>query len=156
MRSYESILVPTDFSPGARAALDHALELARRCGGRVTLLHVYEIPAIAMGEGSTLGTGLLQALEAGARQGLANLLEEIRESRVPIDTKVMQGPPALAIVDYAREHDADLIVMGTHGRTGFKRFARGQRRGARRPPRELSRAHGAGTKEARELTHAER
>jgi nucleotide-binding universal stress UspA family protein len=114
------IVVPTDFSAGADAALQLAIELARPFGATIELLHVYQVPAYAFPDGSVYVTppetaaaivrGAMEALEATQRRAAAGELT--------IATQLVEGPPVDAIVDASRR--CDLIVMGTHGRTGLR------------------------------------
>lgn len=95
------VLVATDFSPIADGAIAQAREQARLAGAALHVLHV------AAGEYDV--TGLL-----------ARTAEDLRKS-VPVEVAVRAGDPAAEIVRYAREHDAGLIVVGSHGRTGPSR-----------------------------------
>lgn len=115
------ILVPTDFSACADDALDYAVWLAGQLGAHVQLLHVLDDPFVAGGmaaeafiaEAPTLRTGLLrQAQERLAHRKAA------AGTNVAIDTEVLFGNGAKTIAEYAEDRGADLIVMGTHGRTG--------------------------------------
>jgi nucleotide-binding universal stress UspA family protein len=116
------ILVPTDFSATADAALDHAYLLAERFCASLRLLHVLDDPFVAEGlaaegyiaEAPTLRTALLQH----AQSRLAHRAGP-REGGVPVDSEVMFGHGAKTIAEYARALGMDLIVMGTHGRTGI-------------------------------------
>jgi nucleotide-binding universal stress UspA family protein len=116
------ILVPTDFSATADAALDYAFALAERFGASVLLLHVLDDPFVADGmaaeayitEAPVLRTAMLQE----AREKLSHRTGP-RAPRVRAETEVLFGHGARTIADYAAEHGADLIVMGTHGRTGM-------------------------------------
>lgn len=125
MIEFRRILCPVDFSDFSRRALSHAVAMARRHEGRVTLLHVVpELPSII-----TFPLSVDPPLmDSGAREGLC---EELREfagaarEQAPMDVVVLEGDPARQIVDQARERGADLVVMGTHGRSGFERLALG-------------------------------
>jgi universal stress protein A len=114
------ILVPTDFSGTSDAALDYAYALARRLDASVQLLHVIDDP-VADGlspeacivEGPALRTALLE----NARDRLAHRVAG-EEPRVPVQTEVIFGHGPRTICEYAADRGIDLIVMGTHGRTG--------------------------------------
>jgi nucleotide-binding universal stress UspA family protein len=109
--SLKRILVPTDFSDCAKAALDVAVPIARMFGATVFLLHVF--PPYYEGE---LIPGLLLSAE--------QLLEGLVAESVPVDIfskmVVRTGPPAEEIVRAASEFNTDLIVISTHGYTGLK------------------------------------
>jgi nucleotide-binding universal stress UspA family protein len=116
------ILVPTDFSPTADAALDYAFGLAERFGATLQLLHVLDDPFVFEGmsaeayiaEAPMLRTAMLD----DAREKLRHRAGP-REPRVQVETEVLFGHGARTIAEYAAERGVDLIVMGTHGRTGF-------------------------------------
>ena len=117
------ILVPTDFSATADAALEYAFVLAERFGASIQLLHVLDDPFVADGmaaeayisEAPALRTAMLHDAREKLRHRAAP-----RERRVSsIDTEVLFGHGARTIAEYAVERGVDLIVMGTHGRTGF-------------------------------------
>ena len=120
MNPIRKILVPTDFSPHSAVALTYAIDLAKRYEAALTLLHVYPVVNYAAAEGfalytpeqlATLITQLssqLRALEDEARKAGAGLLSSVME----------QGDAYKEIM--AQASGFDLIVMGTHGRTGLK------------------------------------
>jgi len=121
----KKILVPTDFSPSADLALDQALELATLLGAHVTLLHVYQLPMPEPVMGASyLSNELVQAIEASAQGSLvaakAEALRRWKGSAEAIETVLAIGTPYLGIIEEARRGAHDLIVMGTHGRTGLK------------------------------------
>jgi nucleotide-binding universal stress UspA family protein len=107
------ILYPTDFSSYSNQAYFHAVALAENHGASLTVLYVYNPAAISM--------------EEGERDYWREQLEQIR----PIDPSIsvrhvlLEGDPATEIVHYARDAAIDLIVMGTHGRTGLERLLMG-------------------------------
>jgi nucleotide-binding universal stress UspA family protein len=119
MIGIKNILVPTDFSPTSDAALMYGRELAGRFGATLHLMHVVDnLQMLAMGEayyGEALA-GLQATTEAHARQRLAELATDSDGSGPPIRPAVMTSTvPTLAIVEYAKNHAIDLIIMGTHG-----------------------------------------
>ena len=120
------ILVPIDFSAHSERALDHAAALAHTFGACVELLHVVEDPFARGGWGSEMYVPDMNrirqdAIEAAARQ-LETTRQAIAEPPVPIVASVRMGRPAPTIVEYANAVNANLIVMGTHGRTGLARM----------------------------------
>ena len=116
------ILVPTDFSPTADAALDYAFGLAERFGASLQLLHVLDDPFVFEGMSAEAYIAeapvLRSAMLADAREKLGHRAGP-RQARVHVDTEVLFGHGARTIAEYAAERGVDLIVMGTHGRTGF-------------------------------------
>jgi nucleotide-binding universal stress UspA family protein len=113
---YDGILVPTDGSETAAAALDHAVDLAERYGATLHLLHVVES---AMIPPTPAGGEVLDRLSAHG-DSVVNEAREGVDDRVPVETAVAEGSPHRAILDYTADADIDLVVMGTHGRTGLQ------------------------------------
>lgn len=116
------VLVPTDFSATADAALDYAYGLAERFGASLELLHVLDDPFVVDGmaaeayisEGPALRTAMLQEAQERLRHRAAP------HAGIPsVTTEVLFGHGARTIAEYAADRGVDLIVMGTHGRTGF-------------------------------------
>ena len=121
MNPFSKILVPMDFSPHAEAAIETALDIARRYDAAITLVNVFEPLALSFPEGS----GIYSTLSlADFMADLEQALEEKRQSTATASGRTIQavqrtGHPAHEIVDLARSGGFDLIVMGTHGRTGL-------------------------------------
>jgi nucleotide-binding universal stress UspA family protein len=121
------ILAPTDFSDPSKQAVAYAFELAQHFGATLILLHAIEIPAYAS-EGfipPSLGTTLMDDIERQAYADLAQLLPEAQDAKVDVARCVVVGMPSQAIIESAEAEKADLIVMATHGRTGFKHLILG-------------------------------
>jgi nucleotide-binding universal stress UspA family protein len=114
------ILHPTDFSKRSEYALHLACALARDYGAELILLHVVEIPAAVYGEGVMVPLPDFRA-EAEAR------LAELRPTLPTVRTehRLVEGDPASEILQAALDVHSDLIVMGTHGRTGVSRLLMG-------------------------------
>ena len=117
------ILVPTDFSATSDAALDFAKTIATTFGASLHLLHVFEDPfvpgAFAVDTYAPLSPDMRASLLDDAASRLAHRLPPADKGRFNGTTEIVAGVGAIAIVNYARDHDIDLIVMGTHGRTGM-------------------------------------
>jgi nucleotide-binding universal stress UspA family protein len=124
MMQMQSILYATDFSDSSKAGFPLAYSLARDHGARLIVLHVlpagtYEIVNLAqLGQGDS------------SRQyddDIRRELERIQppDDRVPMEYKLLKGDPAVSIVKEADETACDLIVLGTHGRTGLSRVLMG-------------------------------
>lgn len=119
----EDVLVATDGSEGARAAVDHAVELAAAVDATVHVVHVVDV-TVAWPTGS--GGPILDAMEAAGRESLDQAVERAERAGVSaVEATLASGSPYRAIVDYATEAGADLTVVGTHGRTGLDRFLLG-------------------------------
>jgi nucleotide-binding universal stress UspA family protein len=122
MARFTRILVPTDFSPASEAALAAATELADRFGASIHLLHVLEDPystsAYATEVYGFLPPGLRETWQENAEKRLQALMPRDQGTRSGGSYAVVFGAPARAIVDHAHGAGIDLIVMGTHGRSG--------------------------------------
>jgi nucleotide-binding universal stress UspA family protein len=126
MITLRSVLVPYDGSEFSERALHHAVSLARWYKAAITLLHVDPRGTFMAEDG--VG-GLASRVDPVERKRLVSWLAEVsdeaRNSGVPVEARVSEGRPTAEIVRVAREMPADLIVMGTHGRTGFDRLVLG-------------------------------
>lgn len=114
------ILVPFDFSEGAKLALEHAIGFARQFDARITLLHIVHLPYFGSGFGPGDAASITARLESDASQQLDALAAEVKRQGVPAEALVRIGHPASDAVDVAQREGVALIVMGTHGRTGLK------------------------------------
>jgi universal stress protein A len=126
--SIRRILVPTDFSPGARRALTLAIQFAKLLRAAIDLLHVQPIPAyipVPTVPGATPVPPPTPEATQGIHESLGVLAAAVREPGVECQTKSVEGNPGDEIVDYAAKIGADLIVMGSHGRTGLGRLLLG-------------------------------
>ena len=115
----EKILYPTDFSSYSNQAYFHAIALAENHRASLTILFVYNPDSTA-----TPGS---QGHEAEDRRYWREQLEQIRptDPRIPVRHVFVEGDPATEIVRYCRDANMDLVVMGTHGRTGLERLLLG-------------------------------
>jgi universal stress protein A len=115
------ILFPTDFSPASTDALAWATSLARDSGATMVIIHVEE-PPMAYGGGE-----LYLDVEENDREELRKALVNVvpLDADVPFEHKLLVGDPATSICETAENEHADLIVMGTHGRTGLTRLLMG-------------------------------
>jgi nucleotide-binding universal stress UspA family protein len=120
MIALKNILVATDFGPASDNALRYGRALARGFGAKLHLLHVTENIFVRAADGYAfvgVPPGLQEEIEeAGRRQTEALLDAEDREELRAVAVTVTSNNPATTIVDYARTHMVDLIVLGTHGR----------------------------------------
>ncbi|HEX9869737.1 MAG TPA: universal stress protein [Candidatus Tectomicrobia bacterium] len=139
----QNILVPVDYSDHSCQALQWGASLAEKYGARLLLLHVvpaavedvspqgaqsmspgpyyYEVPA----PGVWIRHPLILAFEEEAQVELHAFARKALKEAVPVQVKVAVGKPAEEILRIAREESVDLIVMGTHGRTGIRHLLLG-------------------------------
>ncbi len=120
------ILCPVDFSECAEHALRYAVDLAGAFGAELKLLHIVEVPFLpsySMAGVPDLSMPIEQ-LEEGAREHLDKLLRRLGEEagHVHVTGEVRPGTAFIEIIEAAREFGANLIVMGTHGRSGLKQL----------------------------------
>jgi nucleotide-binding universal stress UspA family protein len=123
----KTILHPTDFSAASRPALKKAIELAKKDRAALTLLHVMApmIPAGNLYISPRTYDEWAAATTESANKAMGGLLKRARAAAVKAKSIVLMGVPADVIVRTARTRRAALIVMGTHGRSGFSRFLLG-------------------------------
>jgi universal stress protein A len=130
MQNVKRILVPVDFSDASRQALVYAGELAACFGAELELLHVWDVPPYIppeamVGVPGTDARSLGQLAREHARDEMARLLADY-QGKLPIaETLLESGDPARVIVEVAERRESDLIVIGTHGRTGFSHLLLG-------------------------------
>jgi nucleotide-binding universal stress UspA family protein len=130
---WQRILVPHDFSPSANHAAALARDEAKAHGGEIILLHVVDLPIaygpdtalILPGPNDTAPVGMREYALRSATDHLQDLATRLAHDGVDVSTFVVAGRPVDEIVRFAREHEADVIVMGTHGRTGIRHLFAG-------------------------------
>ncbi len=115
------ILVPTDFSSSSSLATDYAIDMARRYGAAIQLLHVMEEFAhmsVCL-EGCVYLPEIGEKLKGEAEARLAALAQRCEAAGVAVRTRLLIGRPIEGILKTAKDATPDLIVMGTHGRGGL-------------------------------------
>lgn len=128
--SIQRVLVPVDYSEFSRRALEYAAQLAARFAASVQVLHVWDRPSYVP-ENLTVGP-------PGSAKSLAELVRDTAQAEmtsflagvdlpveVPVEHHLAGGEPAHAILGWLESHPADLLVVGTHGRTGVKHLLMG-------------------------------
>ncbi|MFB6138326.1 MAG: universal stress protein [Halobacteriaceae archaeon] len=126
MTAYDDVLVPTDGSGSARRATDHAVELAARYGATVHALYVLDDRYLSGDvEGVAEVSSVESALQAEGEAAVDRIVERAHGRGLAADGMVCRGVPARAVVAAAEEVGADLVAMGTHGRTGIGRLLLG-------------------------------
>jgi universal stress protein A len=120
----KTILFPTDFSEGAANALKYAVDVAKRYGAKLHILHViydiakasgWYVPHISMDQ-------MYKDIEVGAKKELERFGLEDLSGFKDIERTVSTGVPHEVIVDFATKNKIDMIVIGTHGRSGIDRI----------------------------------
>ncbi len=120
MSTFERILVPVDFSECSDRAVELALDIARTNDAQLILVHAVHIPPTyyaAASEGFALP--LMDEIESAEKASLEELFERLKEKHPKVDRLLVRGNPWQKIIEMAAKRDADLIVMGTQGRTGL-------------------------------------
>jgi nucleotide-binding universal stress UspA family protein len=120
---YDDILVPTDGSAGMQSVVDHAVTLAEEHGATVHGLYVVDTASLTDVPMEASMDGVSQALREEGNMALEQL--ERSAGDVPVVTAVVEGSPSRDITEYAAENPCDLVVMGTHGRSGVDRLLLG-------------------------------
>ncbi|MFO0948199.1 MAG: universal stress protein [Planctomycetota bacterium] len=125
----KKICVPTDFSPHAEQALRYGATMAASFGAKLHLLHVVQdIDAFVTeptGMAGWSATEILDDLKKGAAEGLKETANRLPAELQPVVQTVTHGIPFHEISRYAKQEGIDLIILGTHGRTGLKHFLLG-------------------------------
>lgn len=122
------ILVPVDFSSLSKKALEYAKQLAMHLGADLTLLHVLEPEIPPTFDGYMISAPLVTAPMSGAseKRELKTLVNSAHSAGIrQVHSTIRQGLPSHEIVDAAKDLNVDLIVLGTHGYTGWKHFCIG-------------------------------
>lgn len=118
---YERILVPTDGSDPVQAAIERAINLALTYDAS---LHTVYVVDTAIGAGA--GAGPLTAIEETGEAAIKDVMGQAEVADLgTVEGSVARGAPHQAIIDYVDEYDIDIVVMGTHGRSGLDRMLLG-------------------------------
>jgi nucleotide-binding universal stress UspA family protein len=127
MIALKKILVATDFSEPADAALAYGRAFARTFGGTLYLLHVVDDMYLRLGGDAYAAVlpDLQEDVERETRERLARIAADDELSALTVEMVITSGATAQAIVDYAEKEDVQLIVVGTHGRSGVAHFFMG-------------------------------
>ncbi len=121
---YDNILIPTDGSEGVQKAIDHGIELADWANAEIHSIFVVDLRdyvAALEGDISLIEDAIIEEGE----NALQKIEERCRQKDIDTETEILYGTPHEKILEYTDENDIDLIVMGTHGRSGLDRFLLG-------------------------------
>jgi nucleotide-binding universal stress UspA family protein len=126
MKELEMILCGVDFSPASECALELAADLARRHRCQLTVAHVQEPPTAVAADMLVSPPELFDEAVRQSERELERCRVRAQElSDRPARSAMLMGPPADALVAWAREHPCDVVVVATHGRGGLKRLVLG-------------------------------
>lgn len=121
---FESILLPTDGSQDMTSVVDRTLELASLCDAEIHVLHVVDQRAY-LSVPDDAREQVRETLEQDGQSFTKSVAERALDAGLDVVRELRWGDPAPAILSYAVENDIDVIVMGTHGRTGYERYLLG-------------------------------
>ena len=120
---YEKILVPLDGSELAEEALPYAEKLSARLGSEVMIIHVSEF---VQGPSDRIHQFYIQKIVDATRQGTEECSTRFgKGSDIRVQSEILSGIPAEKIVEYAAKEGVGLVVIATHGRSGFSRWSLG-------------------------------
>ncbi len=121
---YDDILLPTDGSAGMKTVIDHAADLAAAHDATLHALYVVDTASLTDVPVEASMEGVSQALKQEGEAALEQVGVRVPNG-VPVETHLVEGSPARDITTFATENAADLVVMGTHGRSGMDRLLLG-------------------------------
>jgi len=119
MQPINRILLATDFSEDSSHALEYAKEIARRFGAQLIVLHADEMLAVVP------GSHLAEQRRSAAQAALDSTIKDLESKDLSAVSVLRPGVPADEIVKMANDRIVDLVVMGTHGRTGLESLLMG-------------------------------
>jgi nucleotide-binding universal stress UspA family protein len=122
---YDSMLIPTDGSEAANRAVDHGADLAAVHDASVCLLYVVDATSFSGMGTETVGSDPIGAATGEGEDVVQAAAERIADRGIDISTAVEQGVPDETILRYIRDEAFDIVVMGTHGRSGIQRYLEG-------------------------------
>jgi universal stress protein A len=131
MADFKCITYATDFSPASLAAFPHALRLARIAGAELTILHVLPSALSPFIDGGYVPQEIWDQLDAGLRAQASHEMDRLLRRAVDAGVRATAsivdggGDPATEIVRFAGQSKTDVLVLGTHGRTGVSRLMLG-------------------------------
>ena len=125
MASIKRILHATDFSKASARALQEAVKLAKENSARLLVVHVIEpTPYVAGGEfgGAEIYMKLEDATKRNAQSSMSRLMQRLKKLKIKAESLLLRGAAHEQIVKAAKSKKADMIVIGTHGRTGLSKL----------------------------------
>ena len=126
---FKTIVMTTDFSENADAALPYAVELAKKFGAKLHLVHVFEEPHLYSGlaEGIVIGVSdwIAEGHKACTKKLEAAADTLAAKEKLKVTAKALRGNPVTKVLEYADKQGAACIVIATHGRTGLSHVVHG-------------------------------
>ncbi|SDF78930.1 universal stress protein [Halorientalis regularis] len=129
---YDNILVPTDGSETSRRAVDQAVDIAAKYDATVHVLYVVDVDATSYSLGSEQVDRIRQGhlddmpeVKAEADEATGYVADAAEEHGLAVEEHISVGEPARAIRQFVADNDIDLVVMGSHGRSGLSRVILG-------------------------------
>ena len=122
---YDDILVPTDGSDGTDKAAEHALDIAEKYDATAHVVYVVNTSAYSTLPADSNWESITAALEDEGKTATGEIVERMHDADVDAVPSVEEGIPHKTILEYADNNDIDLIVMGTHGKSGLDRLLLG-------------------------------
>jgi nucleotide-binding universal stress UspA family protein len=117
----QKILIAVDFSSHSQKAVDDGVDLAKRLGAEVHLVHAFDVPVpMVTPYEVAVPTGFVEQARESAKQRLQEVEDKVKAAGVPVHAHLTEAPAAHAVARAAEELGVDLIVMGTRGNTGLK------------------------------------
>lgn len=123
--TYKKILIPTDGSETAQHAIEHGIKLAKALDSRVIGLYIVDISAFVGLHAEGIWQNMKELLKEEGNKTLSAFENSAKKAKVKYEAILREGVPSEDIVKVAEERGVDLIVMGTHGRSGLDRFLLG-------------------------------
>lgn len=121
---FDSILLPTDGSQEMEAVVARGIELAALCDATIHAIHVVDERAYLTVPDDARDQ-VQDALKEDAKMAVREVSDTAADAGVDVTESIRWGDPSASILSYAVDNDIDLIVMGTHGRTGYERYLLG-------------------------------
>ena len=122
---FTKVLVGTDFSEPTSRALERAIDVARRYEAQLHVVHVWEVPMVVGGPMVGTAVDWITPIEQAAKAQLIEVIDGLRAGKVDVTSTLCSGVAWDRIIATVEQVGADLVVIGTHGRTGIRRALMG-------------------------------
>lgn len=122
MVSYNNILIPTDGSEESEVTINHGKELANKFDAEIHVIHIVDV---RVNNTHDIYEHVVEELEEIGEKAVEDVIGKFEDEKIKTFSKVKEGIPHREIIQYSNENEIDLILMGTHGRTGLDRLLLG-------------------------------